>query len=774
MSKAISIEEPKERFPRQAKNAKTIMQSSEIAEDENVEVDIVKPVGPRFNITGKDLDQNKMLKRKNCNNSGWVTLENGGQYPKQALVTLKTGLFEIFQNNFLNFMKSFSIKPANKDSIKLTKNDNGIERAEYDLTMDIDATTINLKVKIYHTKSSFDVQGLKPHFDTVFEALGKRTIAVYFVEVIMESIFQSIMNECNLEEYNETLKSQIQLGLENSDQLTSQNGDKKAKKVKEIKMKKCNICNCNTKELNSFKCQDCNEWFHKQCVNKNTSPEEFTLIKKGSITFNCENCIKSRLGINTLKLPAIEYEQSPPETEKQEVTNNVENEGDENKISISTQTDQNECVKCEKLESEKVELVVEMEKVHEIASKEHEKLELIVNEHEELKKKIETLTNDKTNSDGDRTNADLDRIKYLYEKALKDIAKLEESHKKEVKELVSRKLESDYRLDVAVKEKEKLLEKERILLNTIDVWKSKFDLSNETQEIVATKNAEENVMYECDECVYEASTQLDLKEHKKNIHEIKCEVCGHTVLTENDLKGHKRAYHAEVEVNVQCTQCEYSVTSESEMKKHKEIQHNEEQVQTIFMCNDCEKEFLVKSQLEEHMQQEHRKEKDFKCDKCEYTGTTSDGLENHRKSVHYYFLYQCGACSFETSNINVLKQHKQWKHERMITETFKSKVTPPPKCDLNNISHNSKCCDRNQKQKKPKIYTYEKRKTNGICLEWNKGFCESFELCKYLHTEIEACRYASYCSRSNCRFWHNTYGRFPFLENTHQNTRRFW
>ena len=228
MSKAISIEEPKERFPRQAKNAKTIMQSSEIAEDENVEVDIVKPVGPRFTITGKALDQNKMLKRKmkNCDNSGWVTLENGGQYPKQALVTLKTGLFEIFQNNFLNFMKSFSIKPANKDSIKLTKNDNGIERAEYDLTMDLDATTINLKVKIYHTKSSFDVQGLKPHFDTVFEALGRRTIAVYFVEVIMESIFQSIMNECNLEEYNENLKSQIQLGLENSDQLTSQKGQK--------------------------------------------------------------------------------------------------------------------------------------------------------------------------------------------------------------------------------------------------------------------------------------------------------------------------------------------------------------------------------------------------------------------------------------------------------------------------------------------------------------------------------------------------------------------
>ena len=60
-----------------------------------------------------------------------------------------------------------------------------------------------------------------------------------------------------------------------------------------------------------------------------------------------------------------------------------------------------------------------------------------------------------------------------------------------------------------------------------------------------------------------------------------------------------------------------------------------------------------------------------------------------------------------------MKQHKRMKHERLITETFKSKVTPPPKCDLNNISHNSECCDRNPNQKKPKIYTNEERKTNG-------------------------------------------------------------
>ena len=131
--KMISLEtseETRESLPRQVKNMKTTIDISD--EETTYEVDIVKPSGPRVTLTGKTLDQNKMLRRKmkNCDNKGWITLESGGQYPKQALVTLKTGMFELFKNNFLNFMKSFKIHPSNKqkpdDSIKLTRNENGI------------------------------------------------------------------------------------------------------------------------------------------------------------------------------------------------------------------------------------------------------------------------------------------------------------------------------------------------------------------------------------------------------------------------------------------------------------------------------------------------------------------------------------------------------------------------------------------------------------------------------------------------------------------------
>ena len=57
----------------------------------------------------------------------------------------------------------------------------------------------------------------------------------------------------------------------------------------------------------------------------------------------------------------------------------------------------------------------------------------------------------------------------------------------------------------------------------------------------------------------------------------------------------------------------------------------------------------------------------------------------------------------------------------------------------------------------------EERAANGNCINWNKGCCEYYELCKFSHEEIEECKFANFCSRSNCKYWHNIPGKFPFL-----------
>ena len=70
----------------------------------------------------------------------------------------------------------------------------------------------------------------------------------------------------------------------------------------------------------------------------------------------------------------------------------------------------------------------------------------------------------------------------MYEKGNKENSKIEEVYRKELKVLVSQKLESDNRYHDIVKEREKFRETERILLNTFDFWKAKFDLDRQSEE----------------------------------------------------------------------------------------------------------------------------------------------------------------------------------------------------------------------------------------------------------------------------------------------------
>ena len=285
---------------------------------------------------------------------------------------------------------------------------------------------------------------------------------------------------------------------------------------------------------------------------------------------------------------------------------------------------------------------------------------------------------------------------------------------------------------------------------TFDLWRSKFESKS------SEKENEENLTanYECKKCVYEATTLADLKDHEKDNHsnrEFKCQECGHVVLTDSDLKGHMEAYHSDISPGTDQTD------------------------DTIFLCDQCDDEYKSKVELEAHVKNCHTQEQiDHRCDKCEYVGDSMVQLRQHRQSEHFHFRYFCCACDYETLNKEILKKHKLEKHEDQLTPTRKEKVLPPPKCNLNDPSHSSECCNRKRGAKKPVIYSHEQRTYNGICKAWNKGYCEDAELCKFSHVEIEECKFANFCSRSNCKYWHDIAGKFPFLEEDNHPRRRNW
>ena len=111
----------------------------EIEDDFEDDLDIINKdenLSTRTTTTGKVLDQKKMIKRKliNCLNGDWIEVLDKGNL-NQVHLRLKTGLYEPLANNFVQIMnKNFNICLRDKNnpgnSIKHTKNANGIERTE--------------------------------------------------------------------------------------------------------------------------------------------------------------------------------------------------------------------------------------------------------------------------------------------------------------------------------------------------------------------------------------------------------------------------------------------------------------------------------------------------------------------------------------------------------------------------------------------------------------------------------------------------------------------
>ena len=156
-------------------------------------------------------------------------------------------------------------------------------------------------------------------------------------------------------------------------------------------------------------------------------------------------------------------------------------------------------------------------------------------------------------------------------------------------------------------------------------------------------------------------------------------------------------------------------------------------------------------------------EPNVSCDKCEHIALSPNALVAHRNSQHSHFVYHCGLCEYKATNLMVLKTHKESKHRSQHSIIRKEKLCPLPVCDPSSRTHSSECCDRQPGRVRQTIYTHEERCYNGLCIEWNKGYCRQDDECRFEHSEIPECRFGFRCLRTDCFFWHKKEGKFPFL-----------
>ena len=211
-------------------------------------------------------------------------------------------------------------------------------------------------------------------------------------------------------------------------------------------------------------------------------------------------------------------------------------------------------------------------------------------------------------------------------------------------------------------------------------------------------------MLDCDKCDYKSSIAKNLYDHKKFKHpveDIPCDICDYVANSIQNYDKHVKSKHEATNEHTRSSKSKKKETDKKASKKSKETN--------------------VK----------------IPCDLCGFTSVSAEDFIDHIETNHQNKSkgsktsnYKCGKCDYKSYEETEFKKHLEIAH-KLNVGGWKT---------VNNRSS----------AKKP-------------CVYWNQGKCRK-ENCTYEHREIAACAFNDRCSRSDCKYWHESFtGKYPFL-----------
>jgi KRAB domain-containing zinc finger protein len=143
----------------------------------------------------------------------------------------------------------------------------------------------------------------------------------------------------------------------------------------------------------------------------------------------------------------------------------------------------------------------------------------------------------------------------------------------------------------------------------------------------------------CSLCDEKFPRKKDLEAHKNRVHDknmFKCDLCPKAFSNKVGIRCHIYEYHLDVETfpslhkkfyRKQCTKCDKKCATSSDLKQHMAV-HSDARA---FKCDQCDYSGKTKNGLYMHMQ---RHSKPFKCSQCSEGYATRKGLNRHLKGDH--------------------------------------------------------------------------------------------------------------------------------------------
>lgn len=179
-----------------------------------------------------------------------------------------------------------------------------------------------------------------------------------------------------------------------------------------------------------------------------------------------------------------------------------------------------------------------------------------------------------------------------------------------------------------------------IHLQEIDIQMSRID---------ATKNGSKQRKHECHICDFKAITKIELKQHLRQIHDIKI-----ILPSSSDSNG-----VGGTQLNLsQCSFCGKLFKTASGLRSHIKRFH----VKNFYTCDICNRQFCIKFEIKEHLLTEHMNLKLFVCNVC---GKVSKNRSLHRVHNETHLKvkkYLCTSCGKEFSQSAGLCIHSRNEH----------------------------------------------------------------------------------------------------------------
>ena len=116
-----------------------------------------------------------------------------------------------------------------------------------------------------------------------------------------------------------------------------------------------------------------------------------------------------------------------------------------------------------------------------------------------------------------------------------------------------------------------------------------------------------------------------------------CPICQKVFSKRTLLKSHLGSVH--VGKNYQCNICSKTFTSSENFRFHKMNVHDHEKEKDKFECNQCGKQFYRRILLKLHSQVHSKERIRYGCDICEKTYFHESHLKDHISSIHNRSTY---------------------------------------------------------------------------------------------------------------------------------------